>query len=61
MRRAGPTLPHRDAVTPVAGTPSVRVTLRVHDQCARPLESTGLVMDAQEGAPVHEFTVQAAL
>ncbi|MGW4027005.1 GntR family transcriptional regulator, partial [Streptomyces sp. NPDC005009] len=61
MRRAGLTLHHRDTITPVAGTPSVRVTRRVHDQYARPLEITELVMDAQEDALVYEFTVPAAV
>ncbi|MFI2374612.1 GntR family transcriptional regulator [Streptomyces sp. NPDC018964] len=61
MRRAGLTLHHRDTIAPVAGTPSVRVTRRVHDQYARPLEITELVMDAQEDALVYEFTVPAAL
>lgn len=61
MRRAGLTLHHRDTITPVAGTPSVRVTRRVHDQYARPLEITELVMDAQEDVLVYEFTVPAAV
>lgn len=61
MRRAGLTLHHRDTITPVAGTSSVRVTRRVHDQYARPLEITELVMDAQEDVLVYEFTVPAAV
>jgi DNA-binding GntR family transcriptional regulator len=61
MRRAGLTLHHRDTITPVAGTPSVRVTRRVRDQYARPLEITELVVDAREDALVYEFTVPAAV
>ncbi|MFF9202712.1 GntR family transcriptional regulator [Streptomyces sp. NPDC014986] len=61
MRRAGLTLHHRDTITRTAGTPSVRVTRRVHDQHARPLEITELVMDAQQDALVYEFTVPAAV
>ncbi|MEU0192906.1 GntR family transcriptional regulator [Streptomyces afghaniensis] len=57
MRRAGLTLHHRDAITRLAGTPSVRVTRRVHDQFARPLEITDLVVDAQQDALVYEFTL----
>ncbi|MXM65945.1 GntR family transcriptional regulator [Streptomyces sp. HUCO-GS316] len=57
MRRAGLTLHHRDAITPLAGVPSVRVTRRVHDQYARPLEVTDLVVDAQQDALVYEFTL----
>jgi DNA-binding GntR family transcriptional regulator len=57
MRRAGLTLHHRDAITPLASTPSVRVTRRVHDQYARPLEITDLVVDAQQDALVYEFTL----
>jgi DNA-binding GntR family transcriptional regulator len=57
MRRAGPTLHHRDAITPLASTPSVRVTRRVHDQYARPLEITDLVVDAQRDVLVQEFTL----
>ncbi|GAA3192439.1 winged helix-turn-helix domain-containing protein [Streptomyces virens] len=59
MRRAGLTLHHRDTIRRIAGTPSVRVTRRVHDQYARPLEITELVMDAQQDALVYEFTVPA--
>jgi hypothetical protein len=61
MRRAGLTLHHRDTIRRIAGTPSVRVTRRVHDQYARPLEITELVMDAQQDALVYEFTVPAAV
>ncbi|WP_149550156.1 GntR family transcriptional regulator [Streptomyces marokkonensis] len=61
MRRAGLTLHHRDTITRISGTPSVRVTRRVHDQYARPLEITELVMDAQEEVLVYEFTVPAAV
>ncbi|MGV4886004.1 GntR family transcriptional regulator [Streptomyces viridosporus] len=61
MRRAGLTLHHRDTITRIAGTPSVRVTRRVHDQFARPLEITELLVDAQQDALVYEFTVPAAV
>jgi hypothetical protein len=57
MRRAGLTLHHRDAITRLTSTPSVRVTRRVHDQYARPLEITDLVVDAQQDALVYEFTL----
>lgn len=60
MRKAGLTLHHRDSITRLADTPSVRVTRRVHDQYARPLEITDLVVDAQPGALVYEFTLPAA-
>ncbi|EGX55908.1 GntR family transcriptional regulator [Streptomyces zinciresistens K42] len=60
MRRAGLTLHHRDAITRLPGAPSVRVTRRVHDQYARPLEVTDLVVDAQQDALVYEFTLPAA-
>ena len=60
MRRAGLTLHHRDSITRLPGTPSVRVTRRVHDQYARPLEITDLVVDAQQDALVYEFTLPAA-
>lgn len=59
MRKAGLTLHHRDSITPLPDTPSVRVTRRVHDQYARPLEITDLVLDAQQEALVYEFTVPA--
>ncbi|CAL9361425.1 GntR family transcriptional regulator [Streptomyces sp. enrichment culture] len=60
MRHAGLTLHHRDSITPLPDTPSVRVTRLVHDQYARPLEITDLVVDAQQDALVYEFTVPAA-
>ncbi|MFD3840424.1 GntR family transcriptional regulator [Streptomyces sp. NPDC058642] len=59
MRKAGLTLHHRDSITPLADTPSVRVTRRVHDQYARPLEITDLVLDARQEALVYEFTLPA--
>ncbi|MFI9828854.1 GntR family transcriptional regulator [Streptomyces sp. NPDC051913] len=59
MRRAGLTLHHRDSITPLADTPSVRVTRRVHDQYARPLEITDLVLEPQQDALVYEFTLPA--
>jgi DNA-binding GntR family transcriptional regulator len=60
MRKAGLTLHHRDSITQVADAPSVRVTRRVHDQYARPLEITDLIVDAQQDALVYEFTLPAA-
>ncbi|MET7685994.1 GntR family transcriptional regulator [Streptomyces sp. NPDC005423] len=60
MRKAGLTLHHRDTITRAADVPSVRVTRRVHDQYARPLEITDLVVDAQQEALVYEFTLPAA-
>ncbi|MFD8234712.1 GntR family transcriptional regulator [Streptomyces sp. NPDC059696] len=57
MRRAGLTLHHRDAITRLASTASVRVTRQVHDQYARPLEITDLVVEAQQDALVYEFTL----
>ncbi|MEV7390751.1 MULTISPECIES: GntR family transcriptional regulator [unclassified Streptomyces] len=60
MRKAGLTLHHRDSITQVADAASVRVTRRVHDQYARPLEITDLVVDAQQDTLVYEFTVPAA-
>ncbi|ELS50697.1 GntR family transcriptional regulator [Streptomyces viridochromogenes] len=60
MRKAGLTLHHRDIITRLPGVPSVRVTRRVHDQYARPLEITDLVVDAQQDALVYEFTLPAA-
>ncbi|GGX32488.1 GntR family transcriptional regulator [Streptomyces lomondensis] len=57
MRRAGLTLHHRDTITRLTSTPSVRVTRRVHDQYARPLEITDLVVDARQDALVYEFTL----
>ncbi|MGX1546360.1 GntR family transcriptional regulator [Streptomyces adustus] len=60
MRRAGLTLHHRDSITRLDGAPSMRVTRRVHDQYARPLEITDLLVDARQDALVYEFTVPAA-
>ncbi|GGX58855.1 GntR family transcriptional regulator [Streptomyces fructofermentans] len=60
MRRAGLTLHHRDSITRPVDAASVRVTRRVHDQYARPLEITDLVVDAQQDALVYEFTLPAA-
>ncbi|MGW0819522.1 GntR family transcriptional regulator [Streptomyces viridiviolaceus] len=60
MRSAGLTLHHRDSITRLAGAPTVRVTRRVHDQYARPLEITDLLVDAQQEALVYEFTLPAA-
>ncbi|MGV9989292.1 GntR family transcriptional regulator [Streptomyces sp. NPDC003374] len=60
MRRAGLTLHHRDSITPLTEGSSVRVTRRVHDQYARPLEITDLIVDARQDALVYEFTVPAA-
>ncbi|GAA1006361.1 MULTISPECIES: GntR family transcriptional regulator [Streptomyces] len=61
MRRAGLTLHHRDTITRLAGSSSVRVTRRVHDQYARPLEITDLYADAGQEALVYEFTLPAAV
>ncbi|MCW5252101.1 MULTISPECIES: GntR family transcriptional regulator [unclassified Streptomyces] len=60
MRRAGLTLHHRDVITPLADTPAVRVLRRVHDQYARPLEVTDLLVDTHREALVYEFTLPAA-
>ncbi len=60
MRRAGLSLHHRDAITRLPGASTVRVTRCVHDQYARPLEITDLVVDAQQDALVYEFTLPAA-
>ncbi|ARP73541.1 GntR family transcriptional regulator [Streptomyces pluripotens] len=60
MRRAGLTLHHRDSIIQVGNASSVRVTRRVHDQYARPLEITDLVVDAGRNALVYEFTLPAA-
>ncbi|MFF8594149.1 GntR family transcriptional regulator [Streptomyces sp. NPDC015220] len=60
MRRAGLTLHHRDSITRLADGPSVRVTRRVHDQYARPLEITDLLVDARQDVLVYEFTLPAA-
>ncbi|MFJ3670837.1 winged helix-turn-helix domain-containing protein [Streptomyces sp. NPDC090106] len=57
MRQAGLTLHHRDSIVPLAD--SVRVTRRVHDQYARPLEITDLLLDAEQDALVYEFTLPA--
>ncbi|MEU2775727.1 GntR family transcriptional regulator [Streptomyces sp. NPDC007162] len=59
MRKAGLALHHRDSITQVADAATVRVTRRVHDQYARPLEITDLVVDAQQDTLVYEFTVPA--
>ncbi|MFI2642269.1 GntR family transcriptional regulator [Streptomyces sp. NPDC018610] len=61
MRRAGLTLHHRDSITRLADGPSVRVTRHVHDQYARPLEITDLLVNARQDALVYEFTVPAAV
>ncbi|MET8830906.1 GntR family transcriptional regulator [Streptomyces sp. NPDC004610] len=60
MRRAGLALHHRDAITPLHDIPSMRVTRLVHDQHARPLEITDLLVEARQDALVYEFTVPAA-
>ncbi|MFE2042050.1 GntR family transcriptional regulator [Streptomyces sp. NPDC059477] len=60
MRQAGLALHHRDAITPLDDIPSMRVTRLVHDQHARPLEITDLLVDARKDALVYEFTVPAA-
>ncbi|MGV4982886.1 GntR family transcriptional regulator [Streptomyces sp. NRAIS4] len=60
MRKAGLSLHHRDSITQVDGAFSVRVTRRVHDQYARPLEITDLVVNAERDALVYEFTLPAA-
>ncbi|MGW1274579.1 GntR family transcriptional regulator, partial [Streptomyces sp. NPDC002491] len=60
MRRAGLTLHHRDCITPLDDAPSMRVTRRVHDQYARPLEITDLVVDTRREALVYAFTLPAA-
>ncbi|MFF9276635.1 GntR family transcriptional regulator [Streptomyces griseosporeus] len=60
MRRAGLTLHHRDSITRLDDTLSMRVTRRVHDQYARPLEITDLVVDARQDVLVYEFTLPAA-
>ncbi|MCX4999878.1 GntR family transcriptional regulator [Streptomyces longwoodensis] len=60
MRRAGLTLHHHDAITRLPDAPSMRVTRRVHDQYARPLEITDLLVDTRQGALVYEFTLPAA-
>ncbi|MFJ9865787.1 GntR family transcriptional regulator [Streptomyces sp. NPDC101165] len=60
MRKAGLTLHHRDSITQVGDAASVRVTRWVHDQYARPLEITDLVVNAEQDALVYEFTLPAA-
>lgn len=60
MRRAGLTLHHRDCITHLDDAPSMRVTRRVHDQYARPLEITDLVVDTRREALVYAFTLPAA-
>ncbi|MGW7821173.1 GntR family transcriptional regulator [Streptomyces puniciscabiei] len=60
MRKAGLSLHHRDSITQLDGAASVRVTRRVHDQYARPLEITDLVVDAERDSLVYEFTLPAA-
>ncbi|MCS0603825.1 GntR family transcriptional regulator [Streptomyces sp. LP11] len=60
MRKAGLTLHHRDAITQVSDASSVRVTRRVHDQFARPLEITDLVVNSEQDTLVYEFTLPAA-
>ncbi|MGW6524544.1 GntR family transcriptional regulator [Streptomyces sp. NPDC054950] len=60
MRRAGLTLHHRDCITHLDDDPSMRVTRRVHDQYARPLEITDLVVDTRREALVYAFTLPAA-
>ncbi|MFF0789327.1 GntR family transcriptional regulator [Streptomyces spiralis] len=61
MRRAGLTLHHRDSITRLENGPSVRVIRRVHDQYARPLEITDLIVVAGQDALVYEFTLPAAI
>ncbi|WP_018546250.1 GntR family transcriptional regulator [Streptomyces sp. LaPpAH-108] len=60
MRKAGLTLHHRDSISQVGDASSVRVTRRVRDQYARPLEITDLVVNAEEDTLVYEFTLPAA-
>lgn len=60
MRKAGLSLHHRDCITQVGDASSVLVTRRVHDQYARPLEITDLVVNAEQEALVYEFTLPAA-
>lgn len=61
MRRAGLTLHHRDTITRIPDTSSVRVTRLVQDQYGRPLEITDLLVDAHQDALVYEFTLPAAV
>ncbi|MFJ4695440.1 GntR family transcriptional regulator [Streptomyces sp. NPDC088766] len=60
MRRAGLTLHHRDAITRPDDAASMRVTRHVHDQYARPLEITDLVVRTRQEALVYTFTLPAA-
>ncbi|MFJ4686777.1 GntR family transcriptional regulator [Streptomyces sp. NPDC091377] len=60
IRRAGLALHHRDSISRLGDTQSMRVTRLVHDQYARPLEITDLVVDDRWDALVYEFTVPAA-
>ncbi len=60
MRRAGLALHHRDTITRPTDTASVRVVRRVHDQYARPLEITDLLVDTRQDALVYEFTLPPA-
>ncbi|MEU3527725.1 GntR family transcriptional regulator [Streptomyces sp. NPDC038707] len=61
MRKAGLCLHHRDAISQVSQAASVRVTRCVHDQYARPLEITDLVVHAGQDTLVYEFTLPAAV
>ncbi|MEU5071546.1 GntR family transcriptional regulator [Streptomyces asoensis] len=60
MRRAGLTLHHRDCITHLEDASSMLVTRHVHDQYARPLEITDLVVDTRREALVYAFTLPAA-
>ncbi|MFC9926508.1 GntR family transcriptional regulator [Streptomyces sp. NPDC127190] len=60
MRKAGLTLHHRDTISQSGAAAAVRVTRRVHDQYARPLEITDLVVDAHQDELVYEFMLPAA-
>ncbi|MFH8801992.1 GntR family transcriptional regulator [Streptomyces sp. NPDC017936] len=60
MRRAGLTLHQRDSLALGDGGRSLRVTRRVHDQYARPLEITDLVTDVRQEELVYAFTLPAA-
>ncbi|MFR9799776.1 GntR family transcriptional regulator, partial [Streptomyces sp. MS06] len=60
MRRAGLTLHHRDAIAGLDDAFSMRVTRRVHDQYARPLEITDLVVDIRRDPLVYEFVLPSA-
>jgi DNA-binding GntR family transcriptional regulator len=61
MRRAGLSLHHRDSIIRLPDASSVRVVRRVHDQYARPLEITDLVVDTHQDALVYEFTLPATV